>query len=397
MKTNSYYSTGEFAKRAKVSIRTIRYYDKEGILKPTYINEVGYRFYTDADFAKLQKIQTLKYLGFSLEEIIDLTINDNDYNYITKSFEMQLDLVRQKIEHLQLVEQSIIETSKYVQDKENIDWEHMIHLIQVMNMEKSIIEQYKSASNLKIRIKLHSQYSTNKIGWYPWIFSKLELKPHQKVLEIGCGDGEMWRVNENLIPKDVDIKLTDISEGMVNAARESLDHINSNISFQAMDCHEMPFEDGEFDIIIANHVLFYLKDLDKALSEIKRVMKPNGIFICSTYGRNHMKEVTEFTKEFDPRINLSEVDLYEIFGLENGDTKLNKYFTQVTTTKYEDSLILDEEQLLIDYVLSCHGNQKEYIVQCYQDFKEFLHEKIMKKGYLKITKDAGVFICKITK
>ena len=64
-----YYKTGEFAKMANVSIRTIRWYDKQGLLKPTMIAENGYRLYTDKDFVKLQQILSLKQLGFSLEEI----------------------------------------------------------------------------------------------------------------------------------------------------------------------------------------------------------------------------------------------------------------------------------------------------------------------------------------
>ena len=66
MAKDGYYTSGEFARKANVTLRTIRYYDKQGILKPSKVNEKGYRYYTDGDFAKLQKILSLKYLGFSL-------------------------------------------------------------------------------------------------------------------------------------------------------------------------------------------------------------------------------------------------------------------------------------------------------------------------------------------
>ena len=52
---DQYYTTGEFARMAHVTIRTIRYYDKKGLLKPSFINESGYRMYSDEDFLKLQK------------------------------------------------------------------------------------------------------------------------------------------------------------------------------------------------------------------------------------------------------------------------------------------------------------------------------------------------------
>ena len=46
MKKDGYYSSGEFARMAHVTLRTIRYYDKQDILKPSYVTESGARFYT---------------------------------------------------------------------------------------------------------------------------------------------------------------------------------------------------------------------------------------------------------------------------------------------------------------------------------------------------------------
>ena len=97
------YTTGEFARKAGVSVRTIRYYDKQGILKPSHVSESGYRLYTDGDFGKLQKILTLKYLGFSLEEIQEISMNDSDQDFVRRSLELQMDLVRKKIESLTAV------------------------------------------------------------------------------------------------------------------------------------------------------------------------------------------------------------------------------------------------------------------------------------------------------
>ena len=74
MKLPGYYTSGQFAHMAEVSVRTIRYYDQQNILKPSYINESGARFYTDEDFVRLQQILLLKYLGFSLEDIREMTI-----------------------------------------------------------------------------------------------------------------------------------------------------------------------------------------------------------------------------------------------------------------------------------------------------------------------------------
>ena len=65
MNLPGYYSSGQFARMANVSIRTIRFYDKQNILKPSLLTEDGVRFYTDSDFTRLQQILLFKYLGFS--------------------------------------------------------------------------------------------------------------------------------------------------------------------------------------------------------------------------------------------------------------------------------------------------------------------------------------------
>ncbi|OPJ60774.1 MerR family transcriptional regulator [Clostridium oryzae] len=394
MRDKCYYTSGEFAKKANVSVRTIRYYDNQGVLKPSHISESGYRLYTDSDFAKLQKILILKYLGFSLEEIIDITINDNDHDYLKHSFELQLKLVREKIEHLKLVEQSIQETSKVFDVNQDIDWNRIIHLIHITNMEKTLIEQYKNSSNVNARIELHKNYSVNPVGWFQWIFSKLKLKPGMRILEIGCGNGELWKVNRSFIPKEASLTLSDISMGMLNDAKENLKDIETDITFQQFDCHCIPAEDKSFDMIIANHVMFYLKDRDKALNEIKRVLKNSGSFYCSTYGKEHMKEIEQLVKEFDSRIALSEVNLYDIFGLENGESELKNYFHEVSKYIYDDYLLVDNELPLLDYILSCHGNQHEYLNSKYVEFKNFIIQKINKKNGLRITKMAGIFCCK---
>jgi MerR family transcriptional regulator, copper efflux regulator len=60
---------GEFAKRAGVTPRTVRYYESLGLLGPSEREGTGFRYYTDIELARLQKINTLKELGLGLEEI----------------------------------------------------------------------------------------------------------------------------------------------------------------------------------------------------------------------------------------------------------------------------------------------------------------------------------------
>lgn len=389
-----YYTSGQFARKANVSIRTIRYYDKQGLLKPAALSEAGYRLYTDSDFAKLQKILTLKYLGFSLDEIRSITINDDDNNYVKESLKLQLGLIGKRIEHLKLVEKTLRETLGLVKDKEDVDWNKILHLIHITNMEKCLVEQYKNGANLNIRIGLHKKYTKNPETWFSWLYDLRRPEEGEEILELGCGNGELWRENREKIPKTARILLSDASEGMLRDAKENLSQVPGSFAFEVIDCLKIPKEAESFDCIWANHVLFYLKDLDQALFETGRVLKPEGVFLCSTYGKGHMKEISQLVKEFDSRIRLSQVELYDVFGLENGEEILKRHFRTVEKRVYPDHLEVTDAGALMEYILSCHGNQQEYLSDRYGEFREFLEKKMEKRGFITITKEAGAFICR---
>ena len=309
-----YYTTGEFARMAHVTIRTIRYYDKKGLLKPSFVNESGYRMYSDEDFLRLQKILSLKYLGFSLKEISNMTIHDTSSD-ILESLKMQIDLVQKKIENMNQMEHALQNTMQIVQQTNQIDWNEILNLIHLTDMEKMLVEQYKNGANLNIRISLHERYSSNPQGWFAWLCEQIDLDQVKNVLEVGCGNGQLWKHAPDAVLQGKYICLSDASGGMVHDAAVNIGNERKKyFDFRVLDCQKLPFPDGHFQRVVANHVLFYVQNIAKALEENSRVLSEDGIFYCSTYGTGHMHEITELVKEFDPRISLSEVALYKLFG-----------------------------------------------------------------------------------
>lgn len=378
----NYYKTGQFARLANVSERTIRYYDKIGLLKPSFVMENGYRQYSDLDLLKLQKILSLKHLGFSIEEIFPMVMDNTN---LKESFELQIDLIEDKISHLQ----SLKDALKRASQSSNLSWNMILSLVQLSNEETNIIEQYKNAKNLNDRISLHEKYSTNKQGWFNWLFEKIDFSKVNRLLELGCGNGKLWQENK-IDLRNREIFLSDISEGMVEEVRNKL---GSDFNCIVADAEKIPFKDAYFDSVIANHVLFYLNDLNQGLKEISRVLKSNGVLYCSTYGSRHMKEITDIVQNFDSRINLSNHSLYDVFGLENGECILKQYFTSVQRMDYQDSLEITESKPLIDYIMSCHGNQNEILGPRLSEFKEYIEELLQKDGKIVVTKQAGLFVC----
>lgn len=381
------YSTGEFAKIAGVTLRTIRYYDKIGLLKPTKILDNGYRKYCNNDLITLQKILSLKELGFSLEEIHPL-IQDDDKDSFKKSINMQTNLIDQKIQKLTALKESLKATKKIL-TKNEIAWDKIIELIKLSSINEEVINHYMNAKNLETRITLHDKFSINKQGWFPWLFEQIDFSTVYRLLEIGCGNGKLWESNSYNL-RNREIFLLDSSEGMIDDVRQKL---GNEYNYIVANCQSIPFKNNYFDTIIANHMLFYLKDLKQGLSEITRVLKTNGTFYCTTYSKLHMKEISELAKNFDSRISLSDDPLPERFGLENGRQILSNYFSFIELKKYEDYLLITEAQPLIDYILSCHGNQNEYLGNRLKEFKIYIEDLIKESQGIKITKDSGLFIC----
>lgn len=380
---------------AGVTLRTIRYYDKQNILKPSLVSEAGARFYTDEDFARLQQILLLKYLGFSLDDIREMTVADSDYHFMLNSLKVQLKLVEDRIEQMQLVEQAIKDTTESIQEEHMVDWSRMLNLIHLTGMEQSLKNQYQNASNISSRISLHSLYAQNPKGWFPWIYEQCQILPGMKILEVGCGDGTLWLQNKGRLPADIQVTLSDVSEGMLRDARRALGMEEARFDFQVLDCQQIPYSNNTFDLVVANHVLFYCDDLQKVLFEIRRVLKSEGRLVCSTYGHDHMKEVSELVQEFDEHIVLAADKLYEKFGRENGAEILSSYFSDIEWRSYEDCLIVPEPEPLISYILSCHGNQGQYITERYREFFSYVKNKT-NRG-MRITKDAGIFFTKVKK
>ncbi len=378
---------------ADVSVRTIRFYDRQNILKPSLVTESGARFYTDSDFARLQQILLFKYLGFSLEDIRELTIDDADVHFMLNSLNLQQKVVQDRIERLQLVEQAIEDTARAIEEQQDVDWSHMLDLIHLTTMEKSLKSQYQNANNLSARIRLHRLYSTNPCGWFPWLYRQAQIVPGMHILELGCGNGALWTENLSQLPEDVSVCLSDISEGMIRDARRCIGNGDSRFSFFTFDCHRIPEDIGSFDLVIANHVLFYCEKIEQVCEQVCRILKPNGRFLCSTYSANHMKEITQLVQEFDSHIVLSADRLYERFGLENGADILSPYFGGIQTLLYEDHLLVDRAEPLIEYILSCHGNQNQYLLEHYKDFRAFVEKKTA--GGMSITKEAGAFVCSL--
>jgi DNA-binding transcriptional MerR regulator len=127
------YSTGRFAQRASVSVRTLRFYDRTGLLVPSERTDAGYRMYTDEDLPRLQQVLALKFLGFSLDEIKHCLATGP--RRLQQSLAQQKAMVREKRAQLDAILQAIEQAERHLEAEEST-FESLVRVIEVIQMQQ---------------------------------------------------------------------------------------------------------------------------------------------------------------------------------------------------------------------------------------------------------------------
>jgi len=262
-------------------------------------------------------------------------------------------------------------------------------MTKIQDADYLLNDQYRDAGNLNARVRLHMAFSINPYGWFQWIFDHYDLLPEARVLELGCGPGDLWRQNAHRIPAGWTITLSDFSPGMLDQARHNLGDHPHPFEFRQIDAQEIPFESGTFQVVIANHCLYHIPDRPKALSEIQRVLAPQGWFYATTVGENHLVEMDQLVDSYLPGTQDVFHHAVNPFTLENGGAQIEPWFSEVQIDRYPDALHVTAAPPLVDFVFSTvrHGLDESRR----QDFTAFVGSKIAAHGMLKITKDSGMF------
>jgi len=156
-----------------------------------------------------------------------------------------------------------------------------------------------------------------------------------RVLEVGCGEGELSeRIVRGL---GVELVALDQSERMVELARAR------GVDARVGDVQELPFEDGSFDVAVAAWMLYHVPDLDRAVGELARVLRPGGRLVAVTNRADHLGEM----------FKLVGVDRWELpFGAENGAEVLSRHFAHVEVEDATGTVTFAEAEQIRSYMRS---------------------------------------------
>ncbi len=393
-----YYTAGEIARIAGVSLRTIRFYDTKGLLPPISHSESGYRYYDKSSVSLLQRILMLKYLGFSLEQIQQLIAAQN-----AEALDQEAILAQQKSLLLDRKKQlellvSTIELAQHSNEEDK--WQVLVRCLNLLTSEEKVLEQYQNPENLNRRIHIHT-YSTSPQGWMEWVYERLALQPGETVLELGCGTGLLWMEHIHMLPEGLRLILSDRSKEMLEQTRQNLAPYEKElasrrilIEYHTLDANTLELPVASYDRIIANHMLYHVEHRDACLAAIARALKPKGTFYCSTVGDTHMQELHELVIAFDPRIEMPFQNLTGAFHLENAAPQLARHFAHVQRQDQDNDLIVDDPQAIYDYIYSYPGNAPLILEQRGEELLALLRDKLDREGAMFIHKSTGMFICK---
>jgi ubiquinone/menaquinone biosynthesis C-methylase UbiE len=247
-------------------------------------------------------------------------------------------------------------------------------------------EQYRTADNLRARIDCHKLFSTSPVGWPEWVFSGYDFGADADVLEVGCGDGSMWAEKRDWVPEGWRLTLTDMSPGMVEAARAA---VGDRAEYAVADVQELPFPDGSFDAAIANHVLFHVPDRARALRELARVLRPGGVLVGTMIGQDHFRELRDLLGGEE---NVIWSESRKRFGLETARVQLERVFADVEIEPFADSLAVTEVKPFLRFVrsLDTPGLTETHLRRIRGEVARAIEER----GSFHVTKSSGRFHCR---
>jgi len=254
-------------------------------------------------------------------------------------------------------------------------------------------EQYRDSGNLRARISLHDRYGSGKVRLQRWVFEVLGLRQGESVLEAGCGLGTLWLENQDRLPAVV-LTLSDVSGGMAAEAAANLRGAGlGSVAFAVAGAQNLPFRDQSFNLVVGNHMLYHVPDLDAALREFSRVLRPGGRLVAATNGEKHMAELRSLMES-----HLSVTGRGSVIGefsLESGSLALARHFARVEVVRTPaDPLRVTEVEPLIDYIRST-GGHVEGSDEAWLALEAEAARIIAARGHFFITRDTGgAFVCR---
>jgi malonyl-CoA O-methyltransferase len=142
-------------------------------------------------------------------------------------------------------------------------------------------------------------------------FDHIKINP-SSILDLGAGTGYGSRKLKQQFRK-AHIYQIDLSGEMLKKSRKHSPMFFSKNHFLCADARQIPLPENQFDLVFSSLMLQWCNDLDAVFAEVKRVLKPGGIFQFTSFGPDSLKELRESWRQVDDQVHVNAfVDMHDI-------------------------------------------------------------------------------------
>lgn len=222
---------------------------------------------------------------------------------------------------------------------------------------KILLEKaFANEQAMLLRKQLHELYSEPSINITEWVANRYHWQGNERVLDIGCGPGTYLDTMQDNISLS-NYFAGDLSTGMLKAFKGKPNA--AQVGIFNTEAESLPFPDESFDVVLANHMLHHVVDIDRTLSEIRRVLRrPNGVLIASTNSEFTMPEFNTLMQRavrllrHSARQDVNDMMLEGNFSLERGSVLLSRHFKSVVRHDLLSDFVFRETKPVVDYIES---------------------------------------------
>ncbi len=220
---------------------------------------------------------------------------------------------------------------------------------------------------VEIQTGAHQIYALPKMDMMAWSLSRIRWRDDAQVLDVGVGAGAYLDALQTHVPA-VQTTAGDLSLSLLHQARapETLPKKRCVFDIQAL-----PFPDDSFDVVLANHLLHQVPDIDRALGEIRRVLRPTGTAVFATHTGYYLLRLGSHLMRFDDLyrrvyalLGVPDVERLSLwahaqrFHLENGLNILTRHFHAVARYDHPASLVFPSVDPMMAYLDSTRSSHE---------------------------------------
>ena len=386
------YTIGQLAKLAGISTKTLRVYERKGLLIPERNTENSYRVYGEDAVRTLEKIQLMKWLDFSLDQIAEfLQLYENVSR--EKMLLEQKRLLEKKRTQLNTV---IAHVDRAVQECKLGEQDSNTFLKSLGSIVRN-----QRADELVGHLARHSNEPW---GWSRYIVDTVGIQPGMRVLDAGAGYGNLWRCNEERLPDGLSVTCVDRRNTHMETFCAFLEEqkaagkfVNNEFTFVWDDLETMSFEEN-YDRIFFNHTVSHIADRKALYRKFYEALAETGTLTCTWGGYLFYDNMQPFFREFFG--NCPELDA----GLkkhkrrtDDWEQELRDVFPVVEKHAYIITLTFATAEEFLDYIVQVCKPVREVLEVRREEFLNYLRSKEELKneqGVYEFTRDTALLTCK---